>query len=263
MRQIVVFAKSHVKGYVKKNGVFVKEHTNKTVKKVPPVQYGLFGGKLIDDAQHPPPEGVHPKLGSNGKKVLIDVLSVATPVESFVRQEKIATVLPGGDMPASLNGVEFLPWFDVPTRRNEWANVEGQTRLNEPKLKEVEGKKISAGVVIKERDGRVWVIHPTNQFGGYKTTFPKGTVEDGLSLQATAIKEAYEESGLKVEITGHLMDVERTTSVARFYTAKRVGGTPSDCGWESQAVSLVPVKKLHRLLNMKGDYSLLDKIKDE
>ena len=123
-----------------------------------------------------------------------------------------------------------------------------------------EKMKQGAGVVVQEPDGRVWVIHPTNAFGGYKSSFPKGTVEDGLSLQASAIKEAYEESGLKVELVSHLMDVVRTTSVARYYLAKRVGGTPADVGWESQAVSLVPVNKLFEVLNMSTDHGLAEKL---
>ena len=34
------------------------------------------------------------------------------------------------------------------------------------------------------------------------------------------------------DIVGVLGDFERTTSVARFYVAERVGGTPSRQGWE-------------------------------
>jgi ADP-ribose pyrophosphatase YjhB (NUDIX family) len=77
-------------------------------------------------------------------------------------------------------------------------------------------------------------------FRRYEHTFPKGGLEKGMSAQANAIKETYEEAGLKVEITGYVGDFERTTSVARYYTAKRVGGSPADHGTESQSVKLVP-----------------------
>ena len=50
-------------------------------------------------------------------------------------------------------------------------------------------------VVILEDDGRVWVVHPSNGFGGYPATFPKGTLDPGMLLRAAAIREAYEESG--------------------------------------------------------------------
>jgi ADP-ribose pyrophosphatase YjhB (NUDIX family) len=95
-------------------------------------------------------------------------------------------------------------------------------------------------VVIVERDWRIWLVSPSNLFGGYKTTFPKGKVDPGLSLQANAIKEGFEESGLKVRITGYLGDFKRTSSMTRLYLAERVGGDPSDMGWESQAVTLAP-----------------------
>lgn len=79
-------------------------------------------------------------------------------------------------------------------------------------------------------------------------------------MQASAIKEAYEESGLKVEITGFLGDIVRTTSVAKYYTAKRVGvgGDPAKMGWESQSVSLVPIHRLDSVITAKADKPLID-----
>ena len=79
-------------------------------------------------------------------------------------------------------------------------------------------------------------------------------------MQANAIKEAFEESGLQVEIVGHIGDFERTTSVARMYRARRVGGDPTASGWESQAVSLVPKEKLHEILNMWPDHLVAESI---
>ena len=102
----------------------------------------------------------------------------------------------------------------------------------------------AAGAVIEEADGRLWLVAPTNGYAGYKTTFPKGRPESGASLQVTAIREAYEEAGLKVEITGFLADLPRSQTQTRYYTARRVGGTPAAMGWESQAVHLVPRSKL-------------------
>jgi ADP-ribose pyrophosphatase YjhB (NUDIX family) len=199
-------------------------------------------------------------MDHNGDDVAIYKLSKPTPVEAFNDPAEIATCLPGGRVPEELHGVPFTPWDDAPRSDGEWMDVEGQAVIAEPEFERTAGKKVGAGVIVREPDGRIWVIHPTNGFGGYTGSFPKGTVEDGIGLQASAIKEAYEESGLKVEITGFLMDVERTTSKARYYLAKRVGGTPVDCGWESQAVSLVPVEKLYTALNMKPDHVLAEKL---
>ena len=76
-------------------------------------------------------------------------------------------------------------------------------------------------------------------------------------MQQNAIKEAWEESGLKIEITGILGDFERTTSIARMYTARRVGGDPTTMGWETQAVQLVPKEKLLEAMNMPSDKEIV------
>jgi ADP-ribose pyrophosphatase YjhB (NUDIX family) len=143
-----------------------------------------------------------------------------------------------------LNGIPFTPWIDAPKSIEEWAQVDGTLDMEEPPLKNTNNKKVGAGVVIIEPDGRIWIVEPTNHFGGYHHTFPKGGWEKGLNLQQTAIKEAFEESGLKVQITGFHSDSEGDTTMNRYYTAKRVGGTPEAHGWETQAVKLVPPEEL-------------------
>lgn len=70
---------------------------------------------------------------------------------------------------------------------------------------------------------------------------------DGKSLQATALCEAYEESGLQVRLITHLVDVRRTQTFTRYYLAERMGGSPADMGWESQGVMLVPREMLGSL----------------
>jgi 8-oxo-dGTP pyrophosphatase MutT (NUDIX family) len=172
-----------------------------------------------------------------------------------------ATFVPGGQVPAVLHGVPMLPWTDHPEAADDWDDVDGQdATLAEPELKVASGKKPAAGVVVEEPDGRVWVVHPSNMFAGYKRTFPKGHTETGINLQASAIKEAYEESGLKVVITGLIGDFERGMTTTRYYTARRVGGSPADSGWESQAVSLVPKSMLYNLLNQTVDHPIAEAI---
>jgi ADP-ribose pyrophosphatase YjhB (NUDIX family) len=131
--------------------------------------------------------------------------------------------------------------------------------LDEPVMHLKQGLKPASGCIIKEPDGRVWLVSPTNQFGGYKNTFPKGKIEDEMSWQANAIKEVFEESGLKVKIVGYACDVDRTSSVTRYYHAVRVGGTPADVGWESQAAHLVPESDLHLYLDSEADHDVISK----
>jgi 8-oxo-dGTP pyrophosphatase MutT (NUDIX family) len=126
------------------------------------------------------------------------------------------------------------------------------------------GKKLSAGVVVIESDGRFWLVAPTNAFGGYKATFPKGRLEPGMTPQAIAIKEAYEEAGLQVQITAYIGDFERSMTLTRYYLGHRIGGLPTEMHWESQAVMLVPRSQLLTVLNHPNDHAViaaLDKLK--
>lgn len=204
----------------------------------------------------------HPISDEHGKPVLLKSPSRATPIASWNQVDAIATVTPGGQMPASLNGVKFDHWHDVPTSHEAWNSVEGQCGFEEPAFRPPHGKVPAAGVVVEEVDGRFWLVAPSNGFGRYLATFPKGRIEGGVSWQASAIREAYEEAGLKVRITGFLADSNRTQSYTRYYLAQRVGGNPALMGWESQAVHLVPRKALGEFLTHPNDLPLLQLILD-
>lgn len=196
----------------------------------------------------------HPKLNNHGRPVPIHAPHTASGEDTWACPELIATFVPGGSVPAELNKVPFAPWRDPPGTAAEWNAYEGlQQDLAEQPMEVPSGKRASAGVVVVEADGRVWLVHPTNGFGGYSATWPKGRVEDGMSMQATAVREAFEESGLRVRVTGLLGDFDRTTTRTRYYLAQRTGGDPSACGWESQATSLAPLEELPKLLNGAAD----------
>lgn len=203
---------------------------------------------------------IHPRPDETGETVVIKNPSTPTAIEDWADPAAIATVVPDGQVPIELNGVALTPWMDYPRSAEGWGYLDGlNENLDEPQM-EVSGKKPAAGAVILEPDGRVWVVHPTNQFGGYQATFPKGRIDAGLRLQAAALRECWEEAGLQVRITGYLGDFERTTTCTRLYLAERVGGTPAAMGWESQAVSLVPLSTLGAILNGAADKPVLERL---
>lgn len=201
----------------------------------------------------PPNAIIHPQPDDKDKPFVINTPSVASSAASWDDPAAAAVCVPGGAMPAALHGVAFAPWDDYPKTAGGWDYVDGiMLDLVEPKM-DTKGKAPAAGVVIEEPDGRIWLVNPTNGFAGYTTTFPKGHADDGISLQATAIKEAFEESGLQVEIIGLHGDVERGQTMTRYYRARRVGGTPSAMGWETQAGQLVPQADVHAAVNKAVD----------
>jgi len=169
----------------------------------------------------------------------------------------IAVVIPGGAMPQAVNGI---PIAHGAIHDGQWKEMAQSIPISEPEFVGVPGKKKSAGVIIRERDGRVWLVAPTNAFGGYKATFPKGRL-DGRTPKEAALVEAFEETGLIVRLVRHLVDVPRTTTVTRYYLAERVAGNPSNMGWESQAVMLVPETRLHEILNHPKDHAIVEALR--
>jgi len=200
----------------------------------------------------------HPQPDEHGKPVLIARPSQPTAPETWGDPAQVATVTPLGALPPLLNGVPFAPWIDAPVTNTAWSGVAGQADIAEPAFDPAPSKSPAAGVVIVEDDGRVWAVSPSNRFGGYDATFPKGRVDPGASLQATAIREAFEESGLRVEILAHLIDSARTLTHTRYYLARRIGGNPALMGWESQAVHLIPQADLPALLRNPNDRAVID-----
>lgn len=197
-----------------------------------------------------PRQIIHPQRRPDGGIVVIRQPSASSASASWNDPSCVASVLPGGNLPSSLNGIPFQAWEHCPTSANAWNELAQAALIDEPAFSPPEGLAPAAGVVIQEVDGRIWLVCPTNQFGGYEITFPKGRQERGVSLQATALIEAFEESGLHVRLVRHLVDVARTETYARYYLAERVGGAPSAMGWESQCVKLVPEDEL-KLLGAK------------
>ena len=85
------------------------------------------------------------------------------------------------------------------------------------------------------------LTHPMNDFGGYTLTYPKGTIDKGESLEHTAVREVYEETGLSVKPVALLGDFKGRDSITRFFVGYITGGSPTDAGKETDAVTFKPV----------------------
>jgi 8-oxo-dGTP pyrophosphatase MutT (NUDIX family) len=203
----------------------------------------------------------HPRPGDQGQRVEIMHPSQPSSLDTWADATALACVVPDGPMPSSINGLPVSSWQAVPQSSDEWEALAAEHWVSEPEFNVPAGKK-AAGVVIREPDGRIWVVAPSNAFGGYQATFPKGKMDKGLSTQATALVEAYEESGLQVRLIRHLVDVKRSTSYTRYFLAERVGGNPADMGWESQGVMLAPLEQLPQVLNNPNDRPILSALSE-
>lgn len=160
-------------------------------------------------------------------------------------------------MPPALNGIAFASW-QAPTDPAGWQAEVDAIELDEPPFDPPAGRRHrSAGTLIAEADGRVWLAVPTNGFANYRITLPKGRIEPGYGLRATAVRETFEETGLRVRLRGFPADTLRTTSYNGIYLAERIGGTPAEMGWESQAVQLVPRALLGRYFTHPNERCLL------
>ena len=202
----------------------------------------------------------HPKPDDAGLPVRLRKPSLASSLDAWPDAAALALVAPEGLMPAALNGVAFAPSRQVPETIAAWEALANTMLIDEPLFHAPPGFKRAAGVVVREADGRVWVVAPSNAFGGYQATFPKGGM-DGKSPKATALLEAFEETGLQVRLTGFLVDVQRSTSYTRYFLGERIGGNPAAMGWESQAVMLAPVALLRQVLNSPRDLPIIEALK--
>jgi ADP-ribose pyrophosphatase YjhB (NUDIX family) len=195
----------------------------------------------------------HPCLNERGETVFIAKPSSPCAPAAWADAAQVATAIPGGDVPPALNGIAFAP-AALPDILSGGA---GPAPVPEPPFVLPAGLRAAAGAVIVEDDGRVWLVAPTNGFGGYAATFPKGRVDGGGALQATAVREAFEESGLAIEIVAFLADARRTRTYTRYYLARRVGGSPATMGWETQAVHLVPPARLAQVAAHANDAAII------
>lgn len=159
------------------------------------------------------------------------------------------------------HGTEVLNGVPFTEPSNGYWNSVADVELGESPMIVPAGMRKASGLVMVEPDGRVWIVEPKNFYGGYQNTFPKGGVSQGLSIQQSALKEAFEEAGLEAEITGVLGDFQGSTSVSRYYIARRTGGSPWMHLDETQAVKLAPIDVLEPMLNVYRDKEILAALK--
>lgn len=161
------------------------------------------------------------------------------------RAPAVVTFRRGEPRQRDLNGIPFSPWLGRPVHPDDWEMRDlVQPGLSEPPMQLASDKQPAAAVVIVEPDWRVWVAHVCEPFNAAQVRFPAARQDASLSLPATALREAWETTGLQVRITGWLGDFDTPTTRTRYYLAERIGGAPHVCGWQTPALSLVTCEAL-------------------
>ena len=128
-------------------------------------------------------------------------------------------------------------------------------------------REFSAGVVLVRRMcGRWWIaaVLPQGKRPG-TWVLPKGLVDAGETPSEAAIREGYEETGVRARLSSKLGDVryvytwegERIFKIVSFYlayaTRGRIGAVPAGMEVEVADVRWLPLEDALRLLAYKGE----------
>ncbi|MBP1118894.1 MULTISPECIES: NUDIX hydrolase [Pseudomonas] len=200
---------------------------------------------------------IHRQKNERGDVVTVKKPTSPSAVDTWRDRYATAVFVPHSAVRGSMNNLPFRS-FTPPNTMDGWRRFTTRAvNFTEPEFKRSPHLAPASGAIIFEPDGRVWITEPTNHPFGATHAFPKGKQEAGLNLRTNALKEVYEETGLLVEFHGFIGDYDRTTSRTRYYLAKRIDGTPSDMGFESQSVKLANITEAKRLLPNAVDIAIL------
>lgn len=120
---------------------------------------------------------------------------------------------------------------------------------------------ICGGAIVLNKDGRILLVKPTNGWGGYDWTFPKGhpTAADGHPSQ-TAVRETHEETGYVVVPKRHVGRFTHNDGGCCEYTLCDVDGTKPVSKYdekETEEVRWVSLTQALELLNDDVDVKIL------
>ena len=118
------------------------------------------------------------------------------------------------------------------------------------------GKWGSAGGVVVDANGCVALIRERDRRGRRRWTLPKGRIDPGETPEAAALREVYEESGLRASIVRPIVVHEGRWHFTYYFEMKleRNDGRPEG---GPRAVRLVSVAKATDLLSSARDLRIL------
>jgi 8-oxo-dGTP pyrophosphatase MutT (NUDIX family) len=117
-------------------------------------------------------------------------------------------------------------------------------------------KWVSAGGVVWNRKGEVAVVLQKSRAKHLQWTFPKGRIDRGETTESAALREVYEESGLRARILGYLGEHENDRHFTHYYQMylEQDDGVHDR---ETKEVRFVKLAKARRLLSSRRDLNVL------
>ena len=125
----------------------------------------------------------------------------------------------------------------------------------------------AAGGVVLRGSGDSLEVVVAGRTSDRTWVFPKGTPDEGETIEETALREVREESGLEVEILQPLGSIdywfairgERVHKIVHFFLMRAQGGDVSLHDHEYDEVRWVPVSEARRLLTYDTYRHMLDR----
>lgn len=130
-------------------------------------------------------------------------------------------------------------------------------------------REFSAGGVVfqKTASGILWLIikpRPSALFPTDRFQLPKGHIEKGEKAVDTAIREVFEETGIKAQIISKISDIkyvynldgEKIFKIVTFYLMEYKSGEPAE-NIEVEKILWLPFKEAYKALTFSSEKSIL------
>lgn len=126
------------------------------------------------------------------------------------------------------------------------------------------------GIVLRDTDGTTEICLGRRQRtvgrGGTTWTLPKGTPNDGESIDETALREVAEETGLEVRILAPVGAIdyfftqsgERIHKTVHYFLMEATGGNLSAHDHEFDEVRWMPIDEARRLMTFETERQIVE-----
>jgi 8-oxo-dGTP pyrophosphatase MutT (NUDIX family) len=114
----------------------------------------------------------------------------------------------------------------------------------------------SAGGLVVDGEGRIALVEQRDRKDRWRWTLPKGRIDPGESAAQAALREVYEESGLRAEIVRPLVLHDGRAHYTQFYEMRLVGDDGKHDG-ETRAVRFVSLVEATKLVRSRRDLYVL------